>query len=95
MGAGLETFSFGFAKRLLECHPELLPFVTPIVSEQEGVQFNTLAINLPLVNPSIVEPLTITVDLNKIVAVSWFPYMGHFALARRLDLLHAWSPPSP
>jgi hypothetical protein len=47
------------------------------------------------VNPSIVEPLTITVDLNKIVAVSWFPYMGHFALARRLDLLHAWSPPSP
>lgn len=69
---GLETFSLWCAKRLLERHPEWLPLVSPLEGEQDGLRVRTLAINLPSENPQIPEPLTLSVDLERIVAVSWF-----------------------
>lgn len=73
---GLETFSFWVAKRLLERHPEWLSFVSPIETEQDGMKVRTLAIELPSQNPLVSEPLTIAVDLSRIVGVSWFPMRG-------------------
>jgi len=73
---GLESFSFWFAKQLLELHPEWLPFLAPVESEQDGLKVRTLAIELPSQNPNVAEPLTIAVDLQRIVSVAWFPMRG-------------------
>ncbi len=61
---------------MLDRHPEWLPFVDSDEHEQDGLTVRTLAIRLPSQNPRIPEPLSITVDLGKIITVSWFPMQG-------------------
>ena len=71
---GLEAFSLRCARRLLARHPEWLPFAVSEVDAREGLR--TLAIHLPSQNPRVPEPLTISVGLDRIVAVSWFARDG-------------------
>lgn len=73
---GLETFSFWCAQFLLGRHPEWLPFVKGVEGEQDGMKVRTLAIDLPSSNPRVPEPLTLSVDFDRIVAVSWFSTGG-------------------
>ena len=70
---GLESFSFWCAKRLLEFHPEWLPSAGSEESELKGLPVKTLVIRLPSQNSRVPDPLTISVDLQRIVMVSWFP----------------------
>ena len=67
----LESFSQWFAKRVLELHPEWLPFVEPMVTEQDGLTVSYLLINFPSQNPRIFEPLTLSIGADKIITVSW------------------------
>jgi hypothetical protein len=70
---GLEAFSHAFAKRVLESHSAWLPFVVPAETEEDGLTVRTFAAHLPSPNPRVVEPLTISVNLDGIVTVSWMP----------------------
>ncbi len=49
-----------------------MPFVEPCEAEQDGFTVNNLAINIPCPHPTITEPLTLSVDTNKIIVVSWY-----------------------
>ena len=72
----LETFSHWCAKKLLDRHPEWLPFVDSDEQEQDGLSVRTLAIHLPSQNPKIPEPLSITMGLDRIIYLYWFPILG-------------------
>lgn len=57
---------------MLDRHPEWLPFVEPTESEVDGLTVHTLTINLPSQHPTFTEPLSISVDLGKLIVLSWF-----------------------
>jgi hypothetical protein len=72
----LETFSHWCANRFLELHPGWLPYVQGIKREEDGLAVRTLVIEFPSQNPAIADPLTVSVDLDRIITVSWFPVYG-------------------
>jgi len=73
---GLESFSLRCATFLIRLHPEWLLFVEPAEVSQDGFLVRTLTINIHSENPEVSEPLTLAVDLDRIISVSWFPMHG-------------------
>ena len=68
---GLETFSFWCARRIFDRHPEWLANAKPTDSERQGLNVRTLTIEIPSENPRVPEPLTIAVEVDRIIVVSW------------------------
>lgn len=67
----IDRFSKRFAKWLFNKRPEWLQYATGWEHTVDGLQVNTLAVNIPSENPAVPEPLTIDIDLGRIMTIRW------------------------
>lgn len=70
---------------LFAVRPEWLKLARGKEHEVEGLSVFTLEVNFPSQNRSIFEPLTLDVDLHRILTVWWFPHPDPKRKGRRWD----------
>ncbi len=65
-----------FAKCIFESHPHWFKYARGVENTVDGLSVFTLEIAFPSENPNVAEPMVLTVDLHRIIVLSWFSTGG-------------------
>ncbi len=68
----LERFCLHAAKYFSNYYPDWVRFMSAKENIVDGLSVFTLEINIPSENPSVPDPMTITVELDRVITLWWF-----------------------